>query len=138
MGFLLFVAVRTTSIPALKRFIGGYHEGWLGVIVEEFLQSDPGPLEDLGESGPLQLARMMRNREVNRPIGRVGEVVVTAYDMVQQVSRVLKGPNDLPRPEGRHAGGHVTLNADGHACSDGAHPAPSFPGNRLAVLSEHR
>jgi alkanesulfonate monooxygenase SsuD/methylene tetrahydromethanopterin reductase-like flavin-dependent oxidoreductase (luciferase family) len=28
MGLPIFIAVRTTSISDLKRFIGGYHEGW--------------------------------------------------------------------------------------------------------------
>ncbi|HEY4908864.1 MAG TPA: LLM class flavin-dependent oxidoreductase, partial [Methylomirabilota bacterium] len=28
MGMPIFIAVRTTSISDLKRFIGGYHEGW--------------------------------------------------------------------------------------------------------------
>jgi alkanesulfonate monooxygenase SsuD/methylene tetrahydromethanopterin reductase-like flavin-dependent oxidoreductase (luciferase family) len=28
MGLPIFIAVRTTSISALKSFIGGYHEGW--------------------------------------------------------------------------------------------------------------
>jgi alkanesulfonate monooxygenase SsuD/methylene tetrahydromethanopterin reductase-like flavin-dependent oxidoreductase (luciferase family) len=28
LGYPLFVAVRTTSIPDLRRFLGGYHEAW--------------------------------------------------------------------------------------------------------------
>lgn len=30
MGYPLFLAVRSTAISDLKRFIGGYHEGWRG------------------------------------------------------------------------------------------------------------
>ena len=61
MGFPIFIAVRTTSISDLKRFIGGYHEGWreaghpergqVSLIVPVFLGEDgPRAREEARES----------------------------------------------------------------------------------------
>ena len=46
---------------------------------------------------------MVGNGEVNRTIGGVGEMVVAAFDVIENVAGVLEGPDDSAWFEGRDA-----------------------------------
>lgn len=80
----------------------------------------------------------MGHREVDGSVGGVGEVVVTALDMIEDVPRVLKGPDDLSRSESWNAGAHTALDGNGHPLADGTPESdPPLPRDRLMVFLKH-
>jgi alkanesulfonate monooxygenase SsuD/methylene tetrahydromethanopterin reductase-like flavin-dependent oxidoreductase (luciferase family) len=67
MGLPIFIAVRTTSISDLKRFIGGYHEGWreaghpgrgeVSLIVPVYLTDDGRRAREEAEASTMHFFR---------------------------------------------------------------------------------
>jgi alkanesulfonate monooxygenase SsuD/methylene tetrahydromethanopterin reductase-like flavin-dependent oxidoreductase (luciferase family) len=67
MGMPIFIAVRTTSISDLKRFIGGYHEGWreaghpgrgaVSLIVPVYLNEDGARAREEAEASTMHFFR---------------------------------------------------------------------------------
>jgi alkanesulfonate monooxygenase SsuD/methylene tetrahydromethanopterin reductase-like flavin-dependent oxidoreductase (luciferase family) len=67
MGMPIFIAVRTTSISDLKRFIGGYHEGWreaghpgrgaVSLIVPVYLNEDGACARQEAEASTMHFFR---------------------------------------------------------------------------------
>jgi alkanesulfonate monooxygenase SsuD/methylene tetrahydromethanopterin reductase-like flavin-dependent oxidoreductase (luciferase family) len=67
MGMPIFIAVRTTSISDLKRFIGGYHEGWreaghpgrgaVSLIVPVYLNEDRARAREEAEASTMHFFR---------------------------------------------------------------------------------
>ena len=67
MGMPIFIAVRTTSISDLKRFIGGYHEGWreaghpgrgeVSLIVPVYLDEDGARAREEAEASTMHFFR---------------------------------------------------------------------------------
>jgi alkanesulfonate monooxygenase SsuD/methylene tetrahydromethanopterin reductase-like flavin-dependent oxidoreductase (luciferase family) len=67
MGMPIFIAVRTTSISDLKRFIGGYHEGWreaghpgrgeVSLIVPVYLTDDGRRAREEAEASTMHFFR---------------------------------------------------------------------------------
>jgi alkanesulfonate monooxygenase SsuD/methylene tetrahydromethanopterin reductase-like flavin-dependent oxidoreductase (luciferase family) len=69
MGMPIFIAVRTTSISDLKRFIGGYHEGWreaghpgrgeVSLIVPVYLTEDGRRAREEAEASTMHFFRVI-------------------------------------------------------------------------------
>jgi alkanesulfonate monooxygenase SsuD/methylene tetrahydromethanopterin reductase-like flavin-dependent oxidoreductase (luciferase family) len=67
MGMPIFIAVRTTSISDLKRFIGGYHDGWreaghagcgaVSLIVPVYLNEDGARAREEAEASTMHFFR---------------------------------------------------------------------------------
>ena len=89
-------------------------------MLEELFETDLGVLEDLGQGRPLHLSGMVGHREVHGPISGVGEMVMAAFNMVEQIPRILKGPDDLSGLERGNAGAHTALDSDRYPLGDGA------------------
>lgn len=79
----------------------------LGIVAKELVEADPGLLEDLGQGRAFYVPGVVGHREVDRAVCRVGEVVVAAFDVVQDVTGVPEGPADSSWLEGRNAGVHT-------------------------------
>jgi len=69
VGMPIFIAVRTTSISDLKRFIGGYHEGWreaghpgrgeVSLIVPVYLTEDGRRAREEAEASTMHFFRVI-------------------------------------------------------------------------------
>jgi alkanesulfonate monooxygenase SsuD/methylene tetrahydromethanopterin reductase-like flavin-dependent oxidoreductase (luciferase family) len=89
MGRPIFIAIRTTSISDLKRFIGGYHEGWreaghagrgeVALIVPVYVADSPRQAREQPEASTMHffhtiaeaLAKGGTNREEAGRLGRL-------------------------------------------------------------------
>jgi alkanesulfonate monooxygenase SsuD/methylene tetrahydromethanopterin reductase-like flavin-dependent oxidoreductase (luciferase family) len=87
MGFPLFVAPRTISISDLKRFVGGYHDGWRAA-------GRPGR-GDIGLSMPVYVAETLRQARE--------EPEASTMHFFRTISQALRKSDgrDLPTAEGR-------------------------------------
>ena len=132
MGRPIFIAVRTTSISDLKRFIGGYHEGWreaghpgrgeVALIVPVYVADTGRRAREEPEASTMhffrtiaeQLGRGGTRREEAARLGRM------SYDEILEELVVYGTPDAVAeRLQGlREAFGHTTLsvwmNVGGH------------------------
>ena len=132
MGRPIFIAVRTTSISDLKRFIGGYHEGWreaghpgrgeVALIVPVYVADTGRRAREEPEASTMhffrtiaeQLGKGGTRREEAARLGRM------SYDEILEELVVYGTPDAVAeRLQGlREAFGHTTLsvwmNVGGH------------------------
>ncbi len=132
MGLPIFIAVRTTSISDLKRFIGGYHEGWreaghpgrgeVALIVPVYVADTGRRAREEPEASTMhffrtiaeQLGKGGTRREEAARLGRM------SYDEILEELVVYGTPDAVAeRLQGlREAFGHTTLsvwmNVGGH------------------------
>jgi alkanesulfonate monooxygenase SsuD/methylene tetrahydromethanopterin reductase-like flavin-dependent oxidoreductase (luciferase family) len=83
LGLPIFLAVRTSSIGELKRFIGGYHTGWreaghpgrgeVGVIVPVYVADTERRARDATEASAMHFYRSVGEALLAGPRRAVGE-----------------------------------------------------------------
>ena len=123
MGLPIFIAVRTTSISDLKRFIGGYHEGWreaghpgrgpVALIVPVYVADTERRARDEAEASTMHFFRVIEEalgkggtkREEAAKLGRL------SYDEILQELVVYGTPESVTARllELREALGNTTL-----------------------------
>jgi alkanesulfonate monooxygenase SsuD/methylene tetrahydromethanopterin reductase-like flavin-dependent oxidoreductase (luciferase family) len=123
MGMPIFIAVRTTSISDLKRFIGGYHEGWreaghsgrgdVALIVPVYLTEDGRRAREEAEASTMHffhsiaeaLGRGGTRREEAARLGRM------TYDQILEELVVYGSPDVVTKRllELREALGYTSL-----------------------------
>ena len=132
MGLPIFIAVRTTSISDLKRFIGGYHDGWreaghpglgpVALIVPVYVADTARRAREEPEASTMhffrtiaeQLGRGGTRREEAARLGRM------SYDEILKELAVYGSPEAVTErlQELREALGHTVLsvwmNVGGH------------------------
>jgi len=123
MGLPIFIAVRTTSISDLKRFIGGYHEGWreaghpgrgpVALIVPVYVADTERRAREEAEASTMHFFRVIAEalgkggtrREEAAKLGRL------SYDEILQELVVYGTPESVTARllELREALGYTTL-----------------------------
>ena len=122
MGMPIFIAVRTTSISDLKRFIGGYHEGWreaghpgrgpVALIVPVYLTEDGRRAREEAEASTMHFFRSIAEALSRGPRGeeaaRLGRMT---YDEILEELVVYGSPDAVTKRllELREALGYSSL-----------------------------
>ena len=122
MGMPIFIAVRTTSISDLKRFIGGYHEGWreaghpgrgpVALIVPVYLTEDGRRAREEAEASTMHFFRSIAEALGRGPRGeeatRLGRMT---YDEILEELVVYGSPDAVTKRllELREALGYSSL-----------------------------
>jgi alkanesulfonate monooxygenase SsuD/methylene tetrahydromethanopterin reductase-like flavin-dependent oxidoreductase (luciferase family) len=124
MGMPIFIAVRTTSISDLKRFIGGYHEGWreaghpgrgqISLIVPVYLTEDGRQAREEAEASTMHFVRSIAEALSRGPraeeAARLGRMT---YDEILEELVVYGSPGAVTKRllELREALGYSSLSA---------------------------
>src|SRR5438034_4245284 len=124
MGMPIFIAVRTTSISDLKRFIGGYHEGWreaghpgrgrISLIVPVYLTEDGRQAREEAEASTMHFFRSIAEALSRGPraeeAARLGRMT---YDEILEELVVYGSPGAVTTRllELREALGYSSLSA---------------------------
>jgi alkanesulfonate monooxygenase SsuD/methylene tetrahydromethanopterin reductase-like flavin-dependent oxidoreductase (luciferase family) len=123
MGMPIFIAVRTTSISDLKRFIGGYHEGWreaghsgrgdVALIVPVYLTEDGRRAREEAEASTMHFFRSIaealgRGGTRREEAARLGRMT---YDEILEELVVYGSPDAVTKRllELREALGYTSL-----------------------------
>ena len=122
MGMPIFIAVRTTPISDLKRFIGGYHEGWreaghpgrgeVSLIVPVYLTEDGRQAREEAEASTMHFFRSIAEALARGPRGeeaaRLGRMT---YDEILEELVVYGSPDTVTKRllELRDALGYTSL-----------------------------
>jgi alkanesulfonate monooxygenase SsuD/methylene tetrahydromethanopterin reductase-like flavin-dependent oxidoreductase (luciferase family) len=123
MGMPIFIAVRTTSISDLKRFIGGYHDGWreaghpgrgaVSLIVPVYLNEDGVRARKEAEASTMHFFRSIaealgRGGTRREEAARLGRM---SYDEILDELVVYGSPNTVTKRllELREALGYSSL-----------------------------
>jgi alkanesulfonate monooxygenase SsuD/methylene tetrahydromethanopterin reductase-like flavin-dependent oxidoreductase (luciferase family) len=123
MGMPIFIAVRTTSISDLKRFIGGYHEGWreaghsgrgdVALIVPVYLTEDGRRAGEEAEASTMHFFRSIaealgRGGTRREEAARLGRMT---YDEILEELVVYGSPDAVTKRllELREALGYTSL-----------------------------
>jgi alkanesulfonate monooxygenase SsuD/methylene tetrahydromethanopterin reductase-like flavin-dependent oxidoreductase (luciferase family) len=122
MGMPIFIAVRTTPISDLKRFIGGYHEGWreaghpgrgqVSLIVPVYMTEDGERAREEAEASTMHFFRSIAEALSRGPRGeeaaRLGRMT---YDEILEELVVYGSPDAVTKRllELREALGYSSL-----------------------------
>ncbi len=110
----------------------------LRIVPEKLDEAQFGMFERLCQGGSLHFSGVVGHGKVDRGVGWVGEIVVTSLSMIEEVPRVLEGPDDLSRFECGNAGAHGALHRDRYPLRDRtAELDTPLQRDGLSVLPEH-
>jgi alkanesulfonate monooxygenase SsuD/methylene tetrahydromethanopterin reductase-like flavin-dependent oxidoreductase (luciferase family) len=106
MGLPVFLAVRTSSISELKRFVGGYHDGWreaghtgrgeVGVIVPVYVADTERKAREDTEASAMHFYRSVGDALLAGPRRAVGERLRTmSFDEVVREYTIYGTPESV-------------------------------------------